>query len=235
MSAFSWDSLQIVGHSPDVRGWAETTAITRVAWASDGLELTFSAQATWPNDIYPGFSGPLQFTIWLVQPNGDGWAGMGIIQCWKGLSAAGGDMTDPMQIGKNWVYYANPPMHQPVPGEQIGVFVTQGNQRMTDAHTVAERSNVVFMAWQPGGVFTFADSPIIIVPPSTGGGIPSDSDLAAQVADLQARVLKLETAPAPILPPPTLPATLAHKGDGVTVHATLPFLGNVTAKGTIDS
>lgn len=241
---FDWQTVQFLGGSPNVAGWAETTRITRVSWDQKGLELDFSARDTWPDVVYPGWQGPLQFTVWLVQPDGKGgWVTAGFIQCWKGLTEIGGDMTDPTQIGRNWAYFVNPPMHQPAAGERIGVFVTSGNQRKGDQHQITERSNVVFMPWTPGATFTFSGDPIPAptpeptptptpTPQPTPTPVPADDPRFAQLqAEIDALKAQVAALPAPT-PIPDL-SKVAHKGDKVTVTETL-FGTKLVAHGTID-
>jgi len=41
--------------------------------------------------------------------------------------------------------------HQPAPGEQVGFFVTAGDQRAKDVRAVTERSNVVLIPFPTDG------------------------------------------------------------------------------------
>ena len=66
-------------------------------------------------------------------------------------------MTINNQIAVNWTYYCGPMARQPAPGEQVGFFVTAGDQRMKDVSATHERSNIVVVPFPAaaGRTFTF--------------------------------------------------------------------------------
>lgn len=191
VSPFSWSSLQIVGESPDVRAWAETTRLTRVSLSAEGVALDFEAKARWPDVTSPGWDGPLQYTLWFAQCVNGQWYATGVIEYWRGLVAYGGDVTAPTQFGANWVYFASP-LRQPAIGETIGFFVTAGDQRRKDVHAVAERSNLVTFPWNGrADVFTFGDAPTPVPAPAPGPSpTPTPGD-TGELAALRAEVAQL--------------------------------------------
>lgn len=162
--AINLNTVVVENSPPDIASWTLTTILSQISWsgvASDptigGVAPTFSAQSTWPDYTPPGWTGPLQYTLWLFLNIGDTWYGSGIIQFWRGLTANGGG---PLNVGPNWVY--DPvrwgPMagHQPAVGELIGMMVSAGNARgQFTVTSVKERSQVVTFPFPPatGGVF----------------------------------------------------------------------------------
>src|SRR5262249_24912120 len=86
------------------------------------------------------------------------WNAAGIIQMWRGRPSTGAPiLTD---FAKNWIYDSRwgPGWgHQPVVGEQMGLFVTAGNARGVGTVTsVRERSNVGLIALTAGDMGDFA-------------------------------------------------------------------------------
>ena len=65
------------------------------------------------------------------------------------------------RLASNWYYNAGVwgelAGHQPAPGEQVGMFVTAGDQRAKDVRAVTERSNVVLLPFPSdgGGYYPF--------------------------------------------------------------------------------
>ena len=149
-------SAIITGGSPqDVANWPITTQITDMDFGGNGVHVDFSKRdgpGRWPDVVPPGWDGPLEYTLWMVVNIGGQWYTSGGVEFWNGLDRSGGP---PSQFAYNWYY--NPQVwgplanHQPGNGEQVGFFVTAGDQRVKDAHIVAERSNVVVMAFPSGG------------------------------------------------------------------------------------
>jgi hypothetical protein len=159
-------SATIVNSPPDIASWPVTTTITRLTVGTDGVAVEFDkadGAERWPDITPPGWTGPLQYTLWLFLNIDGEWWGSGIIQFWYGLAASGGDITMDDQIAINWVYDARwgaMEGHQPVPGENVGFLVAAGNHRgVTDASQspVQERSNLVVIPFpaSAGAVFTF--------------------------------------------------------------------------------
>src|SRR5215467_3156173 len=145
------DRLQIQ-NSPDVRGWTPAATITKVEfWRGAGIHFEFDRQATWPDVVPEGWSGPIQYTVWILLQIDGRWYGSGIIECWRDRpSTDDADVTVNNQIGRNWLYDGRwGPMqgHQPQPGERVGFMLTAGDARGRDVHGVAERSRIAEIAW----------------------------------------------------------------------------------------
>lgn len=138
----------IIEASPDVSSWSKTTSITS---ADTKLNISFSKKdggGRWPDVTPPGWSGPIQYTIWIFMKISGQWYASGIVECWNGridpsdISIACGN-----QIARNFVYgSAWGPMqgHQPAVGEEMGIMVVAGDQRLKDVRSVLERSNIAF-------------------------------------------------------------------------------------------
>ncbi len=159
-------SATVYNSPADVATWPITSPLTRLVLGSGGVEADFSKKEDpnrWPDVTPPGWTGPLQYTLWLAMKINGAWYTSGIIQFWYGLAESGGDVTQNDQIAINWVYDGRwGPMagHQPIPGEYVGFMVTSGNERgVTDTSqaTVIERSNMVIIAFPAASdtVFTF--------------------------------------------------------------------------------
>ncbi len=88
---------------------------------------------------------------------GGRWHTCGTIEDWNGLAASGGDVTRGNQIASNWTYQCGPMARQPAPGEQVGFFVTAGDQRLKDVAATHERSNTIIVPFpgSAGQTFTF--------------------------------------------------------------------------------
>lgn len=127
------------------------------------MNLAFSAQDTWPDYTIPGWSGPLQYTVWAVVNVNGTWATSGIVQMWKGRGSTGAYETGSFvsDFPKNWAYDTRWGLlegYRPHPNELIGFFVSAGNARGdTNVTSVRERSNVVLINLPSSdvGVFRF--------------------------------------------------------------------------------
>jgi hypothetical protein len=134
-------------NAPDVRGWKETSRITRVAFDGKLTTIEHTQQDTWPEFRPAGWQGDLQATVWLFLSRGDRWVGSAFIQLWKGAHQIG-DL--PNDFHKNWYYGTRwTPMEQHGPirqGEPIGFLVSSGNCRdSVGPFSVMERSNLVIV------------------------------------------------------------------------------------------
>lgn len=160
--AIPMDQITIVA-SPDVRGWPVGAALTVVGLsfsASQVLEFTKrNGPGSWPF-VIGAEGGEIQYTLWVVCNTPDGWAACGVIRC---ISRAPNDnyvptgpTLAPGQLPTNWYYFAPWPLggYQPQPGEPVGWFLTAGDQRRGDIHTITERTNIVVAPFSPG-TFTF--------------------------------------------------------------------------------
>jgi hypothetical protein len=151
----------VTGGSPaDIANWPITTQITAMDFGN-GVRVDFSKKdgpGRWPDVVPPGWDGPIQYTLWMVVNIGGRWYTSGGVEYWYGLDRQGGPANE---FAYNWYYNAQVwgPLanHQPANGEQVGFFVTSGDQRVKDARRITERSNVVVMPFPSGGgYFTFA-------------------------------------------------------------------------------
>jgi hypothetical protein len=164
--------VTIYDNPPDLASWPITTTLTEVDFVNGGLALTFSKKEPpdrWPDIVPPGWDGPLQYTIGMVQCIQGQWYASAVVQVWYDLPSAGGNVSSDIttlgtctsygygsncQIAKNWYYDSNRwgtlTGRQPPPGEIIGVFVAAGNLRDVTGDDpaqspVMERSNIVLM------------------------------------------------------------------------------------------
>src|SRR5205823_2663870 len=121
----------------------------------NGLRIDFTKKDggnRWPDVVPPGWDGPLQYTVWMVVNIGGRWYTSGGVEYWYGLQYSGGPVS---QFAYNWYY--NPQVwgplanHQPANGEQVGFFVTAGDERVKDVTRVRERSQVVVLPFPSGG------------------------------------------------------------------------------------
>ena len=158
--AIDMQSVSIVG-SPDVRSWPATARIRVLDFNSSGLAIDFTKKdgaGRWPDVVPPGWDGGLQYTVWMVVNHGGRWYSAGGVEYWFGLGRSGGP---PSRFASNWYYnpqlWAPMTYHQPAVGEQVGFFVTAGDQRAKDVHIVAERSNIVVVPFPSdgGGYYPF--------------------------------------------------------------------------------
>jgi hypothetical protein len=156
--AFNLAAASVHSSPAGVAGWPVTTTITSLSVRPDGVSLEFSKKdgpGRWPDVVPPGWTGPLQYTLWIAMNIGGSWHTCGPIEFWHGLAANGGDITVNNQIAVNWTYYCGPMARQPAPGEMVGFFVTAGDQRLKDAFIVHERSNIVVIPFPAASGVTF--------------------------------------------------------------------------------
>jgi len=159
-------SLASVYAAPsDIASWPATGKITRLQMAPRGspiagLSFQFTTSNSWPDYVPPGWTGGLQYTVWAVVNISGRWYTSGFIQMWRGRPSTGGPiLTD---FAKNWAYDSRwGPMkgHQPVPGEEMGFFLSAGSARgETTVTSRRERTNVVLVRLPAGdsGVFTYS-------------------------------------------------------------------------------
>lgn len=151
-------SVIVRGPAGDVANWPVTTRIRVIDANFGGFFVDFDAKSRWPEAVPPGWTGGIQYTLWLVEKINGRWITAGGVEFWKNLERQGGP---PSRVASNWYY--NPQVwgelasHQPAPGEQVGFFVTAGDQRAKDVRVVTERSNVVLLPFPSdgGGYFPF--------------------------------------------------------------------------------
>jgi hypothetical protein len=154
--------LASVYNSPaDIAGWPATSTITKLNMSSPaGLSFEFTTQQSWPDVVPPGFTGPLQYTVWAVVNVNGRWNTSGFVQMWRGRPSTGGPILS--DFARNWAYDSRwGPMagYQPHVGEQMGFFLSAGNARgESGVSSVRERSNVVLVSLPPGDTGSFSFS-----------------------------------------------------------------------------
>jgi hypothetical protein len=166
--AIDLHQVTVTASSPgDVANWPVTTLITLLDLRSDGAFVGFSKKegpGRWPDVTPPGWDGPIEYTLWIVENINGRWYTSGGIEFWNGLGRNGGP---PSQYGRNWFYspevwgpLAN---RQPAVGEQVGFFVTAGDARARDVAIVRERSNVVVVPFptDAGAAFPFSGARVL--------------------------------------------------------------------------
>jgi hypothetical protein len=157
-------NLASVYNSPStIASWPATSTITSLTMSSStGLAFRFTTESSWPDVIPPGFSGPLQYTVWAVVNVNGSWNTSGFIQMWRGRGSTGAPILAEFPI--NWAYDSRwGPMnhYQPHAGEQMGFFLSAGNARgESGVSSVRERTNVVLLSLPAGdsGVFSFSSA-----------------------------------------------------------------------------
>jgi hypothetical protein len=152
-------STAIIHNSPaDVPSWPVTTTITRLNLMPSGAHAEFSAQSSWPEVVPPGWTGGIQWTLWIVLNINGQWHASGCIEYWRGLYESGGPVSG---YAQDWYYdpvrWGAMAGHQPAPGEQVGFLVTSGDARNNGPSSVKQRSNVVIVSFpsNSGGSFAF--------------------------------------------------------------------------------
>lgn len=147
-------------NSPDPSGFGLTASLTKLDWSASGVHVEHSKQTdpgSWPDQTTPGWTGPLQYTLWVVLKIAGVYHGSGIIQFWRGLDRNGGP---PSGFAANWVYDPSrwgPMAHyQPAYGENVWMLVTAGDARNGDFSAVHERSQIVQISFpsNAGGIYS---------------------------------------------------------------------------------
>jgi hypothetical protein len=142
----------------DVANWPVTTQIRVIDGNAGGWFVDFSAKNSWPEVTPPGWDGGIQYTLWIVEKINGQWITAGGVEYWRGLARQGGP---PSRLAGNWYYspavWGELATHQPAVGEQVGMFVTAGDQRAKDVRAVTERSNIVLLPFPSdgGGYYPF--------------------------------------------------------------------------------
>jgi hypothetical protein len=151
-------SVIVRGPGGDVANWPVTTRIRVLDANFGGFAVDFDARSRWPEVVPAGWDGGIQYTLWIVEKINGQWITAGGVEYWRGLDRQGGP---PSRLASNWYYSAQVwgelATHQPAPGEQVGFFVTAGDQRAKDVRIVTERSNVVVVPFPSdgGGYYPF--------------------------------------------------------------------------------
>jgi carboxypeptidase family protein len=136
----------------DVANWPVTTQIRVIDANFGGWFVDFSAKNSWPEVTPPGWDGGIQYTLWIVEKINGQWITAGGVEYWRSLARQGGP---PSRLASNWYYspavWGELATHQPAVGEQVGMFVTAGDQRAKDVRAVTERSNIVLLPFPGDG------------------------------------------------------------------------------------
>ncbi|HZU98031.1 MAG TPA: NBR1-Ig-like domain-containing protein, partial [Planctomycetota bacterium] len=151
-----------IENSPqDIASWPVTAKVTSLDINANGFDLEFTKKdgpGSWPDYTPPGWSGPIEYTLWSVEKINGKWYASGCIQIWRGENRSGGP---PSGFAADWYYDASRwgPLagYQPAVGEQVGFFVSAGNARNNGDTLVKERSNVVLIPFpsDAGATFTY--------------------------------------------------------------------------------
>lgn len=159
-----------VSNSPkDIASWPITTTITKIIMRSSGdpnagLEFFFDKRTSWPNYTPPGWTGPLNYTVWAGVKIGTTWHCSGIIQFWSSRVSTGAPI---LQYWRDWAYdarWGQMMNYYPVAGDEMIFCVSAGDARGNGGVTsVRERSNCVTVKLPAGdtGTFTFAGNSLI--------------------------------------------------------------------------
>ena len=140
-------TVTIVAADPNALNWPETTQITAGSW-DNTWNVDFTTEGAWPQCLANASQGTdIQFTIWLFLNINGQWYGSAFERNYYQDTNSGGPGTPFKQFPDNWYYDQRwAPMfgHILQPGEEIGIMVTNGNQRPTDGIQcgVGERSNI---------------------------------------------------------------------------------------------
>jgi hypothetical protein len=170
--AINLGDVEVCDGHREMLAWPATSTITKlIVQPTDTFIEHTKTPDGWPEVTPPGWQDPLQYTLWPVYLVNGRWMTAGSIQFWKFRNGTGSPLHS---LAADWLPPGCPRV-QPTPGQQIGFFVTAGNQRISDDHVVMERSNVVLITYPAGEnqVFTFAAAPppvvtpppVIVVPP----------------------------------------------------------------------
>lgn len=152
-------SAQVYSSIPDIFDWPVTTTITQVVMAPSpfGQAVHFGANATWPPYTPPGWTGNIQYTMWIFVRVSGLWYTSGFIQMWQTRENTGAPILTEWQ--SNWAYDQRwgPMMtYTPAVGDEIGYMVSAGNARgVGNVTSVRERSNIVSVHIPAGNSGTF--------------------------------------------------------------------------------
>jgi hypothetical protein len=161
--AFNFASAKMWDSPPDAAVWPETAHITSIEFTGFSMRVDFDRRdgpGRWPDQVPPGFAGPLQYTLGMCRNIDGGWNCATIVQFWYGRSLD--DTAEPSRFWREWWYDAarwGPlALKRPEEGENVGVFVLSGDARgrtwtRATCPGVCERSNVAFVPFTSGYAF----------------------------------------------------------------------------------
>jgi len=147
---------RVYGSPGDVMRWPVTARLQSVTFTPVGFPTRFdrmSGPNRWPDEITPGWEGPLQYTLGMcLRSKTDGqWDRSAVVQFWYGRQDSDPNSTAaPYAVDKEWFYDAGRwgPLayRNPAPGEVVGIFVVRGDAR-GNVPPNRERSNVAAVVW----------------------------------------------------------------------------------------
>jgi hypothetical protein len=195
------DAVQIgaCALTPNVASWPVTTTIDRADFLPSGLHLEFSKKdgpSRWPDVIPPGWTGPIQYTVWFgALVNGQCHMAASI-NWWFGESDqnSGPVLTASHYPANLWYLDRDLAQHTPQPGELIYVMVTAGAERGLVAASVLERSNVISVNFgssyvpQPAPIPTAPPTPVPAPTAPTQPPLLDLSGVSAQIAAMAAEL-----------------------------------------------
>jgi hypothetical protein len=146
--------VQIVGGSPDVRGWAVTSRITSLVFSPGSLHLDHTRFGQWPPvDLGGGLRQ--ESTLWVFFRINGQWYASGGERFAPGQRVK--DLSNPSAIGPGWFPNATwSPMNGYVPrtGEQVGFMIVAGSTRADSNAPVRERSNILLIPFPADGIIS---------------------------------------------------------------------------------
>lgn len=163
VQSFNFATAKIWDNPPDLAAWSETARITSVEFTGFSMRVDFDRRDgpnRWPDQVPPGFSGSIQYTLGMCRNIGGTWNCSAVVQFWYGrdLDASG----VPSEMWREWWYNpirwgplsGNPPQE----GDLVGIFVGAGDLRgrswtLATCPQVCERSNVVMVPFTFGSSF----------------------------------------------------------------------------------
>jgi hypothetical protein len=160
--SFDFRSAHIWSSPPDLGSWPETARITSIEFTGASMRVDFDRRDPpdgnrWPDQIPPGFAGPLQYTLGMCRNLEGGWHCSAIVQFWYGRSLD--DTAEPSRFWREWWYdgarWGPLATNRPQEGETVGIFVGSGDLRgrgwtRETCPQICERSNVAFVPFTSG-------------------------------------------------------------------------------------
>lgn len=171
---FPFTRAIVVNSPPDITSWPITAGITSVRFSPPvGWVVDFDRRLSgnpWPSVIYPGFTGPLQYTLGLCRKLTPSWVCSSVVEFWQHRIEEEGphSASGPNEIAKEWFYdgrWGALAGWQPVPGEEVGVYIQACDGRnlaATPPGCTPQRTAARLVKW---GVDV--GPPVVVDPPHT--------------------------------------------------------------------
>ncbi len=157
-------TVVVLNSPPDIATWTHTATMTlfdfNVNGAAPDFDKRLAGAGQWDtNFIPPGFTGPIQYTLWIFLRISGTWYGSGCIEYWYQPMALrnGGP---PSQVAANWYYdparWSPMTSHQPAVNEGVGFMLSSGDARNNRGQSIKERTQVVVIPFptDAGCIFT---------------------------------------------------------------------------------